>query len=361
MKTKILLLAACLIFLFCGCGENTEWEDSAEWNAKYKLKGITVYTAAENTENICIVSYPYNYISNGEWWSMERTSVDPEEVSQEEAKYFYDYINALQTPDYMMGVEIYKDGYQEAYEGHTFTCALELEYENYWGERVTVERLCFDKYPENWNEFVQKFNILCGEDYLTDGTVIQEMTPEYLQETMRFTDEKYSLKKLRQGIDVLNLDMFDFVVKRRGMFSGYEIDQELTVHYLPKEVKNVESTAKEFGHFVSAFIRDNFGKAAFDDLQVLYFNDVSYCRVRIDGEYIYFFRSCRINEKETVSGVWLDKTKNLDEEFDYYVWKAISGEYTWSEDFYYNADGKYGMVINSTNHSDAIDAFVHTK
>lgn len=361
MKIKILFLAICMSCFLCGCDTETVYEDNGAWNDNYKIKDITVYTAAENPENICIVSYPHNYISNGEWWSMEATALDTEDLSIEEARYFYEYISALQTPDYIQGVDFYKEGYQEAYEGHNFACAIELEYKNYWGEDVIVRRYCFDEYPNNWNEFVGRFNTLCGKEYLTNETTLQKMTSDYLQETMRFTEDTYSKEKLQQGIEVLNLDMFHFVVVKRGMISDYEIDEELTVQYLPREVQNEESTAKEFGHFVSAFIRDNFGKYAFDDLEVLYFENVAYCRVKIAGEYIYFFRTCRINKKDTVSRVWLDKTTYYNEEFEYYIWNSISGEYTWGEEFYYNADGKYGMVIDSTNHSDVINAFVHAK
>ncbi len=352
MKIKMLFLAACIMFLFCGCGQSETWKDN------YKLKNISVYTAAENSDNICIVAYPYNYISNGEWQSMESTAVDVEELSIEEVQYFYDYIVNLENPEYMRGYELYMDEYKGMYEGHTFTCAMTLEYEDYWGNEKTILRLCFDEYPENWGEFTERFNKVCGEKYLTDETKLQEMTPEYLQETMRFAEEDYSTKRLENAIEELELDMFDFVVDQRGMLSDYELDEKLTIQYLPREVHNVESTANEFGHFVSAFIRDNFGKAAFDDLDVRYYDNVSYCIVRIDGEQIRFFRSCRINEEETVRSAWLKKV-TYHEEFEYYMWKEGSQEYNWGGDFYYNADGKYGIV--GISDPEIIDAFVHAK
>lgn len=352
MKIKLLFLAVCTMFIFCGCGQNEKWDES------FKLKNISVYTAAENPDNISIVSYPYNYISNGEWQSMESTVVDVEELSDDEAKYFYDYIVNLETPEYMKDYELYMDDYKGMYEGHTFTCAMNLEYEDNWGKEKNILRLCFDEYPENWENFTKRFNKVCGEEYLTDETDLQEMTPEYLQEVMRFTEEEYSVERLERAIDGLELDMFDFVVDQRGMLSDYELDEKLTIQYLPREVQNVESSANEFGHFVSAFIRDHFGKAAFDDLDIRYYDNVAYCIVRIDGEQIRFFRSCRINEEETVSSAWLKKV-TYHEEFEYYMWKEGSQEYNWGENFYYNEDGKYGIA--GISNPEIIDAFVHAK
>ena len=354
MKIKILLLALCIFCFLCGCGYSEDWDDC------YKLKRISVSTTAENPENICIVSYPYNYVSNGEWESMEKTATSIDELSEEDGQYLWDYIVNLETPEYMQDYELFMDDYKGMYEGHTFMCAMAITYVDSWGEEYTILRLCFDEFPKGWNEFVERFNDVCGDNYLTDETKQQEMTAEYLKEVTGITEEEYYPMSLDYVIDTLNLDMFDFIVNNWGRLAGYEIDEMLTIQYLPREIQNVESTANEFGHFVSAFIRDNFGSAAFDDLRIIYFDNVAYCRVEIDGEQIYFFRSCCINDETTSPGVWL-KQVTYKEQFEYYMWAEVVGEYNWSEDFYYNADGKYGMAINSSYNPAIIDTFVHTK
>lgn len=354
MKIKIFLLFILMIWVLSGCGYSEDWDDCS------KLKRISVSTTAENSENICIVSYPHNYMSNGEWESMEKTAVPVLELSEEDGRYIWDYIVNLENPEYMKDYELFMDGYKGMYEGHTFTCAMAITYEDVWGEEYTILRLCFDEFPEGWTEFVDHFNDVCGATYLTDETKPQKMTPEYLMDITDIKEEDYYPMTLEQIINRLDLDMFDLIMAHSGKIAGYEIDNMLTKVYLPREVQNVESTANEFGHFVSDFIRDNFGKAAFDDLRVTYYDNVSYCWVRIDGQLVGFFRSCCINDKEHPGDVWLKKV-TYNEEFEYYMWNEISGEYSYGADFYYNADGKYAILFDGPNNPAIIEAFVNAK
>lgn len=350
-KIKIVLLLLILILCSCGVGEE-------EWDNCHKLKQITVYTAAKNPDNICIVSYPHNYVTNGSWKSMEETVVSVDELSKEDGQYLWNYIVGLEMPDYMNDYELYMNDYKGMYEGHVFTCAMMITYEDSWGNERYISRYCFDTFPEGWKDFVGKVNEVCGDELLTTGTELQEMNPEYLKEVTGITEAEYYPMTLQEIIDILNLDMFDFAVDNRGMMDSYEINDMLTIKYLPREIKNVESTPQEFGQFVSAFVRDNFGTAAFDDLDIQYFDRVSYCSMEIDDEKVYFFRSCCINDEST--NPWIHKTTHRDG-FQYYMWMETVGDMTWNENFYYNADGKYGMVLNSNYNPAIIDAFAHTK
>lgn len=351
-RKRIFVPIIILLIVGCVCIIGIEDENC------HKVKKITVYTAAENPENICIVSCPYNYMAGGEWKSMEETALKAEKFSKEDARFIWKYIVDLETPEYMEDYELYMDDYKALYEGHTFICAVRLEYEDSLGNGYSIDRFCFDTYPDGFREFVSEFNGVCGAEYLTDNTKVQKITPEYLKEVTEITEDVFSPMGLEEVIETLDLDMFDLAVDNRGLLDAYELIEMMTTKYLPREIQNEESTVQEFGHFVSAFVRDNFGKSAFDDLDVQYFDNVSYCRMRIDGRIVYFFRSCCINDDST--DPWIHKTTYRDQ-FDYYMWMETDGEMTWGQNFYYNADGKYGMVFNANYSPATVEAFVNAK
>lgn len=355
LSVSVLFLTFLICFL-CGCQNSGE-----KWKSGYKLKFMSVTTAAENPANISLVEYPNIYKEMEESFSLKETAIPLEELPEDVEKYLWNYIVNVESADFMEEyTDVYGDfrgNYKELYEGHEFTCELRIVYEDSFGKSHEIIRYCFDEFPEGWSEFVKEFNDICGGEYLTDSITLQEVTPEYMTAVTGLTDEDINGGTLQEFIDYMNIDMFDLAVEYRWIELENDADEFYRIKHLPKELRSEESNFQEFYKFVTTFLRESYSEGAFDYYDIDFYHNGAECRVWVGDDLLCFFRSECVDED--YGYIRLEQTYEYG--FDYYIEVSYYEEgASLSTPFYYNADGKYGFITDTTN-QEILEAFFQAK
>lgn len=372
-KISLLFLFFCSILLLGGCGNSEDWKSSN------RIEYIEVFTAAENPENITAVDYPNNYWVAGKWHSIEETAIPVEELDEDIEKFLWEYIVNVKTPEFMKDYDRNADdygrytrdsrNYQELYKGHTFTCGMEIVYEDWTGERHYITRYCFDEFPEGWSEFIAEFNKICGGEYLTDEETIQDVTPEYFTSVTGITDEHVNGGNVEEFIRDLRVDMFDLVVERMGYSFEYDAQDYFLIKHLPKELIQTESTFEEFEAFVRNYVIGVYGEES-----PIYYGEEN---IPADDPYFYLEELLRFSDDGATCSFWIEddmftffRTNCMGENYDYMTFKMVE-DYgihyyveestfeegaTMSTNFYYNSNGKYGLITESLD-AELLEAF----
>lgn len=334
-----------LLLALTGCGETAEefrkqvvdeieqMTTSSERKITNQMHSFEVSCMAANDAQIYQVRYPYAYTvfnkEERECDSEDLTDVtEPEELSEEDFLYFTEYMKELDE----------LDGASQSTGDIAYRIIYDYYDEN--GESVSLYISGRDGFPEGFEEFLERYNEICGGKYLTYGETIQRVTPEFLTESFGVTDKDVEEGTLQDVIDVRELDMVDVVYRMFDMdveISGYyaDIKEHLIDPYRPYELKSVESTEEEYDEIVEAYL-EILGTDTWEETE----SDQKYLR-------------CLWSEEEHKE-VYIGKTTDLENmcitpptwEGEYYQIEldAHMEDMTMLTDFVYSKDGKFMLV-----------------
>lgn len=330
LSVLFLLLAGCSTDEEAGAPKK-EGAASTQTAEGLWLKSLEVYSNAVNSERIYHVAYPYRFYAfetdiNGSVSTQTYDLIDHrrgEELSEEELRYFIDYVKGL----------------PENQKGESLSYFIICRYRDEEGKEESVYRMGYDTFPEEWDEFLNQYNKLCGGEYLFSGEQIQTVTPEFLTEVFGVTDEDVREGTLQDVIDVQKLDMTDvtsFFFRMEGEIDGYygAIKEPLIEPHRPRELIQVESTQEEYDAFLESF----FGKISDGQVE----------EVDSDQDYFRYFYT-----QDTGKSFYTARTSDLDklpagkrdlDEYYFFELDAHMEDMIMLEDFIYSADRKFILV-----------------
>lgn len=333
-KTFTLITIILTIFLLLtGCGVNSsqtgkEQERADAGTGQLQLKSLEVYSNAVNPAQIYHVKYPYYYYAFTSYvdGSIRVEHLDfpdvikPSELSgEDDVEYFVEYVKNL----------------PEDQEGDDYSYYIICRYIDADGNEERVYRRGYDVFPEGWDEFIAKYNEICGGEYLFTGDQIQTVTPEFLTEVFGVTDEDVKEGTLQDVIDVRMLDMIEIAGSFRieDALNGYyaEIKEQLIEPYRPRELITVDSTQEEYDAFLNTFF-DKIGEGQVTELD----SDQDYFR--------YFSLSESGKNFYTAKTSDLDKLPTAKRDFDDYYFLELDAhmeDMIMTADFIYSRDGKF--------------------
>lgn len=337
-KTFILITVILTIFLLltgCGAG-NSRQTGKGQGKAdagtgQIRLKSLEVYSNAVNEDRLYHVKYPYYYYaftsygdgSAGAGHLDLPDAIKPGELSGEaDAEYFVEYVKNL----------------PEGQKGDNDSYYVICRYIDGEGNEESIYRRGYDVFPEGWDEFIAKYNEICGGEYLFTGDQIQTVTPEFLTEVFGVTDEDVRGGTLQDVIDVRMLNMIEItgLFRIEDALNGYyaEIKEPLIEPHRPRELISVDSTQEEY----DAFLEEFFGK-------------IGAGQVTEPGSDQDHFRYFYL--PESGKGFYTAKTSDLDQlptskrDFDDYYFLELDAhmeDMVMSADFIYSGDGKFILV-----------------
>lgn len=181
-----------------------------------------------NTDQIYHVRYPYYYYAFAAYADGSvRTKnldlidvVEPGEFAEEEdgVPYFVEYIKNL----------------PEDQKGENLSYYIICRYRDAEGNEESIYRRGYDVFPEGWDEFLEKYNEICGGEYLFAGDQIQTVTPEFLTEVFGVADEDVRGGTLQDLIDVQELDMIEIT-------RSFRIEDALNGYYAAMKEPLIET------------------------------------------------------------------------------------------------------------------------
>lgn len=340
------IIVLLLVFMLNGCSTKSGdgGENDITLEDEIYLKSLEVYSNAVNPEQIYHISYPYYYYafttdSDGSIRSglFDFTdNIPPEELKGQENgfEYYVEYIKSL----------------PEMEKGDNLACYVICRYIDAEGNEESFYRRCYDDFPEDWEEFIDWCNQICGGEYLSGQGQLQIVTPEFLTEIFGITDEDVREGTLQDMIDLLELDMKDVTELFRiqeALNEYYATVKEPFIEpHRPKELVSVDSTQEEYEAFLAQFFEkigaDNVTEEESDQE---YFR----CFYLLDkGKYFYTARTSVIEQLPA-------KRRDTD---DYYSMEldAHIEDMVMKTDFIYNADKKY-ILVSMENDPDMMIAF----
>lgn len=326
----IVLLLAVVLF---GCGGESGGTKKDTGEAGIYLKGLEVYSNVENPEQIYHISYPYYYYAFTTEPDGSRRSalfdltdhITPEELKGREmgSEYFVEYVRNL----------------PENQKGENLSYYIICRYKDEKGNEESIYRRGYDTFPEDWEQFIDECNAICGREYLAGTGKLQTVTPEFLTEIFQVTDEEVREGTLRDMIDVLELDM-------RAVTGNFQIQDALDGYYAaakepliephrPKELVSVASTQEEYDAFLAQFIEKiDADHVTEEDSDQEYFR-----RLYISDTGKRFY-TARTDDMEN-----LPTGKRSTDDYYYMELDAHMEGMVMGADFIYSADGKYILVL----------------
>lgn len=238
--------------LLAGCGAKDGGKAKEAYGGQIVLKSLEVYSNAVNEEQIYHVSYPYHYFAfrtetdggRGTGLYDLEGNLTREELAEGEpgAGYFVDYVKGL----------------PENLQGRDLSYYVICRYVDGEGNEESIYRKGYDTFPEGFKEFVDRFNQICGGEYLSGEGEVQTVTPEFLTEVFGVTDEDVREGTLQDMIEVLELDMREItgLFRIQEALDGYYAKgkEPLIEPYRPKELVSAESTQEEYDDFLAQFL-----------------------------------------------------------------------------------------------------------
>ena len=331
MKKRVLWIIALLVMvLSAGCSRPQPVTEKKEEPREIRIRTVEVVSAVENEDHIYQVEYPYTYIAfNQEEKKNERIDMlgvkDRDELTKEDTEYIMNYVRSLpeDTDSDRKNVSfriwlVYLDENNEQ------------QYLSAWG---------WDEFPEDWGEFIDYMNGLCGGEYLRSEGEVVEVTPQLLAELYGITDEDVRGGTLQDVIEHNELDIVDLtdhVLYMENELRDFYADmkEELIAPYRPYEIESVESTEEEYDAFMEDFLGRLEGE--WEERE----SDQNYLRFYMNtqnGDEFY------IGKTTDLENMWLTPPAYED---DYYRIEldAHMEEMIFSSDFFYSPDKKYIMV-----------------
>lgn len=344
-KNKILFICAgiwiCIFVLLSGYSAVAKRNGENQWESQemgQRIERLEVWSAARNENHIYHVNYPYYYYffrptSEGSIYSSLEDLEDIKyngDLKEEEIAYFINYLTNLPK--------------QEASEDSVLSYQVYYSYYDENGEEHSSFIRGYDTFPAGWDEFIMRFNELCGGEYLTVNEEVQSVTPEFLTEVFGVTDEDVRDGTLQDVIDAQKLDIVrvtELFYIEDALDSYYaSTKEELLLPYRPTELKMIDSTEEEY----NAFVKDYMERLGVDEWEERE-SDQDYLRKLVNAdtsEYIYVGRTADLGEMSP----W--KFSTSDEYYRMDMDAHMEGM-RYSADFIYSADGKYLLVFTEMN------------
>lgn len=330
---KILLFAIHVItlaVLLTGCDKSEPVTEKEEKQRDIRIRNVEVLSAVENEDHIYQVEYPYSYIGfNKAEKKNERIDMlsvtDRDELTAEDTAYIMNYVQSIPkntNPD------------RENVSFRIWVVYLDEE-----NEQQYLSARGWDDFPEDWGEFIDYMNGLCGGEYLRSEGKVVEVTPELLTELYGVTDEDVRIGTLEDFIEHNELDMVsltDHVFYMENELRNYyaDIKEPLIAPYRPYRLESVESTEEEY----EAFMTDFLGRL-----------DGDWQELESNQNYLRYY----VNT-ETGDDFYIGKTTDLEnmnieppaDEDGYYgiALDAHMEGMVFGCDFFYNLDKKFIMV-----------------
>lgn len=239
-----------LAILLTGCANPKPVAEKEEKQWDIRIRTIEVVSAVENEDHIYQVEYPYTYIAfNKEEKRNERIDMlgvkDRDELTKEDTEYIMDYVRSL------------PEDTDPDRENVSFRIWLVYLDEN--NEQQYLSAWGWDEFPEDWSEFIDYMNGLCGREYLCSEGEVVEVTPELLTDLYGVTDEDVREGTLEDFIEYKDLDIVDItnhVFYMENELRDYYADMKETLiaPYRPYEIESVESTEEEYDAFMEDFL-----------------------------------------------------------------------------------------------------------
>ena len=339
ISSSIFMLGAVMLG-GCSMFGKTDGEQSSSGDEAGTIKQLEVYTTSQNEEHIYHVNYPYSYyyfqtMPEGNVQSSMadlEDAVRDEEVPEEEYDYLINYLTNLPQ--------------REGSEESALAYKVYLRYVDKNGKEQSMALIGYDEFPEGWEEFITRYNGICGGEYLEENGEIQQVTPAFLTEVFGVTDDDVKDGTLQDVIETQKLDM----TKVTGLFN---MERTLDAHYAytqgdlldpyrPGELMEIECTDEEYDAFVAEYLEclgDDWEETESDqkDLRLLY-NGTEKIRLYVGKtEDIQNMSVCLTSFSATGDSYY---TIDLD---------AHMEGMSYSAEFIYSADGKFMLVYTEEN------------
>lgn len=239
-----------LAILLTGCANPKPVAEKNEAPRNIRIRTVEVVSAVENEDHIYQVEYPYSYIAfNKEEKKNERIDMigvkDRDELTKEDTEYIMNYIRSL------------PEDTDPDRENVSFRIWLVYLDEN--NEQQYLSAWGWDEFPENWGEFIDYVNGLCGGEYLRSEGEVVEVTPQLLTDLYGVTDEDVREGTLEDFIEHKELDIVDltnhvFYIENELRNYYADMKETLIASYRPYEIESVESTEEEYDVFMEDFL-----------------------------------------------------------------------------------------------------------
>ena len=238
MKRK--LTSICSLFLalvtavtFAGCGKAPTGDGkNISGKGDTEIRGITVMTAEENSENIWYINWPGYYVSGTEYVQLKDKAL---ELTGDETEYILSYINSFpEVP--------------ENADDSECICRIWVTIVDEKSNRSLIGSVYGD-YPEGTDRFCQIINRVCGGDkeFLCANGNMQEMTDEYFTAITGYTDDDIKGGTIRDVVEHLSLvntvQCYPYFLKNWNY--EYILDNYELCRMLPYEVYSVPSSDEE--------------------------------------------------------------------------------------------------------------------
>ena len=239
-----------LAILLTGCANPKPVAEKEQKQWDIRIQTVEVVSAVENEDHIYQVEYPYSYIAfNKEEQKNERIDMlgakDRDELTKEDTEYIMNYVRNLPEDT---------DADRDNVAFRIWLVYLdennEQQYLSAWG---------WDEFPEDWGEFIDYMNGLCGGEYLRSEGEVVEVTPELLTELYGVTDDDVRGGTLQDFIEHKELDIVDLtdhVLYMENELRNYyaDIKETLIAPCRPYALEAVESTEEEYDDFMKDFL-----------------------------------------------------------------------------------------------------------
>ncbi|MBO5342577.1 MAG: hypothetical protein J6A73_07845 [Lachnospiraceae bacterium] len=245
-KQGIMLFLVVGILVLTGClgGSNNGQNNASQGGAiqpGMQVVSLDVHSYAENEQGIYSVEYPetvrrISAQTNGEL-QIEALSgcTLPENLTEEEIEYLYNYITALPESDWS----------GDDADGYVFYVYFTYKVGS---KEMKVSRHGYNAFPEGWDEFIAEVNRICGGDYLTGTGEIQRMDATFVEEVYGITDDDIVGCTLEEYLAMYHWEMGHAIsenwilkdwVKEHNRIVAFE-------EHSSTELRNADSTEDEF-------------------------------------------------------------------------------------------------------------------
>ena len=331
MKIRLLWIMALLVIgLLTGCSKQTPVAEKNEAPREIRIRTIDVLSAVENEDHIYQVNYPYTYISyNKQERQNERIDMlgvkDRDELTKEDTEYIMNYVKNI------------PENTNPDRKNVSFRIWLVYLDEN--NEQQYLSAWGWDEFPEDWGEFIDYMNGLCGGEYLRSEGEVVEVTPELLTELYGITDEDVrggTLQDLIEHNEYNMVDLTDHVLYMDNELRDFYADtkEEFIAPYRPYEIESVESTEEEY----EAYMEDFLGRleGAWEERE----SDQNCLRYYVNTENGDDFYIGKTTDLENMS---LERPADEDGYYGIALDAHMEGM-VYSSDFFYSPDKKFFMV-----------------
>ena len=331
MKKRLLWIMALLLMgLLSGCSKQTPVAEKNEAPREIRIRTIDVLSAVENEDHIYQVNYPYTYISyNKQERQNERIDMlgvkDRDELTKEDTEYIMNYVQSI------------PENTNPDRKNVSFRIWLVYLDEN--NEQQYLSAWGWDEFPEDWGEFIDYMNGLCGGEYLRSEGEVVEVTPELLTELYGITDEDVrggTLQDLIEHNEYNMVDLTDHVLYMDNELRDFYADtkEEFIAPYRPYEIESVESTEEEYDAFMEDFLSRLEGE--WEERE----SGQNYLRYYVNTENGDDFYIGKTADLENMS---LERPADEDGYYGIALDAHMEGM-VYSSDFFYSPDKKFFMV-----------------